>query len=558
MTQSFRHLCVLTALSLFAVPSLGFGTTNDTRRASYSVLSHSVRIESNREHLPDKCGLPVLSEAIHNRATLSEPAGAALRSMLLRPSLDTSIRVGNYRIHYDTTGENEPAMLDASHQRIPGSYKQYVDSVAAVLMYTASFETNVLGYLPPPPDNGFGGGTEYDVYILELGGSYYGRTTPETPINNKPDGGTFTTFLEIDNDFSFVFPDSNKGMPALRVTLAHELHHAIQIGNYGYWSGDVFFYEMTSVWIEDVVFTEVNDYYQYLRTSQGQFRRPDITFTSNDFIIYSRGIWGHFIAKRYGRDVMRSAWDSIRAVRPLQAMDNALQADSSSFRFAFAEWAKWNFFTGSRADTVLYYPEGRSYPMMVQSGAEFVPPTGAIEGLLPPLASRYYEVLSSRSTFTLAPSNINFDAARLGSTSLYPYRYLMNSQRIDDSYRRIADGVYVKLDVQDPTNWYDWSLGSSVSTGVPFPNPFLVDGNTSSYVAVGSLVPVDGTLSIFTSSMDLVFSSLMQTIKHLSGRQVFVWNGRTNNGEIARTGVYFFVLETQGQTITGKFAVVRK
>jgi hypothetical protein len=482
---------------------------------------------------------------------------------MLRPDRDTSIRVGNFRIHYDTAGTNSPAMLDAMYQRIPGTVKQYVDSVAAILTYTATYETNVLGYLPPPPDSGNGGGTEYDIYISELGSSYYGLTTPETPINNKPDGGTHTTFLEIDNDFKFVSPDSNKGLPGLRVTLAHEIHHAIQIGSYGYWTSDAYFYEMTSVWMEDVVYTNVNDYYQYLRSSLGHFRKPDVPFTSNDFVVYSRGIWGQFIEKRYGRAVMKNAWEEVANARPLQAMDNALRSVAYSFRQAFSEWTLWNFFTGSRADTS-HYPEGRFYPLMMQTPVAFSPPSRAVSGSLPALAAKYYQVMGMPDTLTLALSNINFAAGFGNPNTQYAYTYLLNTVQVDESYRYTPAGVFFKLDVPDLTNWYTWDIvrggvgSSTLAEGSPFPNPLLVDGRASLYIPINSSVQTLGTLSVYTSSMDLVFSSELKTVSPQPGKQAFAWNGTTSNGEIVRTGIYFFVLEALGRTFTGKIALVRK
>jgi uncharacterized protein YjaZ len=39
--------------------------------------------------------------------------------------------------------------------------------------------------------------------------------------------------MTIHKDFSFVTPDSNRGLRAMKVTVAHEYHHAIQLGNYG-------------------------------------------------------------------------------------------------------------------------------------------------------------------------------------------------------------------------------------------------------------------------------------------------------------------------------------
>jgi hypothetical protein len=283
-------------------------------------------------------------------------------------------------------------------------------------------------------------------------------------------------------------------------------------------------------------------------------------------IQYSRCIWGHYVAKNFDRDVMRRAWEEMRTVPPLQAMDNALSAApySSSFRQAFSEWVLWNFFTSFRADTTHYYIEGQLYPPMTQSSVGFTPPSRALAGSLAPLAARYYQVLGLPDTLTLALPNINFEAGIAGTTSEYPYNVLLNNQRIDESYSSTPVGLYYKLDVADPINWArPWAIvgtgvvASSIPAGIPFPNPFLVDGGTNAYIPINASTPVEGQLSIYTSSLELVFRQGL-TSKARQGKQSFAWDGRTNNGEIAKTGVYFFVLEIGNETLKGKLAVVRK
>jgi hypothetical protein len=41
-------------------------------------------------------------------------------------------------------------------------------------------------------------------------------------------------------------------------------------------------------------------------------------------------------------------------------------------------------------------------------------------------------------------------------------------------------------------------------------------------------------------------------------QQVFRWNGRRDDGEVAASGIYVYVLEHGGQESVGKFALVRK
>ncbi len=520
---------------------------------------------------PIKCGFPVIAGALHQKENLNPVQARLLSSLLARPILQTSILKNGFRVHFDTSGINAPALLDASHQRIEGTARAYADSVAAIASYVAWFDTTVLAYNPPPDDGTLGGGPEYDIYIANLG-TEYGRTTPDVDI---PPGGRTSSYLEVDCDFTFVYPDSNRGLPALRVTLAHEFHHAIQIGAYGYWTSDVFFYEITSVWLEEVLFTEVNDYYNYLRSSSGHFRNPSKSFTSGDIVAYSRGIWGIYMEKRFGRDAMRRTWEAIRSMRPIVALENVLT--ESPFRIglqaAFTEWTLWNFYTGSRAEPIRYYPEGAAYPEILETPIEYMPPSSTMSQGMVALAARYHQVLVSQGaqdidTVVLALSNVNVDAAVNGSLATFPYGFVISANQVDPSSQPTRSGVYVKFSVPDPLNWTLWFIEDStaglsagvrtLAEGTAFPNPFSPDGKLNVHIPVDSEIPVTGVLTVYSSNMDLVYNS--GTV-HSSGsiRQVFSWSGQTETGVLAPTGIYLYVLQVgEGRTIRGKIAVIRR
>lgn len=502
-----------------------------------------------------KCGLPAVAYA---REHLGD---GFLSAALTRPEKQKNILRGNVRVHYDTTGTHTPFMLDQNHQQIPGTTDEFADSVASVANYVIYFETAVLGYPIAPADGQAGGGEEYDIYVEQLG-NLYGYTSWEVAIAPR----RYTTYMVIDNDFIFVLPDSNRGIPGLKVTLAHEYHHAIQIGNYGWWGDEHrYFYEMTSVWMEDKVYTEVNDYYAYLRSPQGHFKRPEISFVSNQFIMYSRGIWCHYLEKKYSRDLVRGTWENIRHAPPLEALDETLQGSefASSFRTAFAEWTLWNFFTGTRANPEVYYDEGIFYPQVTEKVSGFSPPSRVVADSLSPLSARYHQVLYNADTLTLALSNINVDAAVADPGEHYPYFYSLSVSQIDPTYKPTSAGIFYKFQNADATNWHTWSIVNGGITpaplreAVPFPNPFIADGRKSVYIPVGSTEPVAGTLTIFTASMVHVYSATAASVLRL-GNHVFAWDGRTDDGEIAQSGVYLFVLELPGRMLKGKVAVMRE
>jgi hypothetical protein len=513
---------------------------------------------------PLKCGLPLMAYARRNLAALPPDVQLSVLRMLQRDERQKRKTRGHFTVHYDTAGTRAAAMLDNEYQDIPGSANEYADSVLAIANRVYSLEIDTLGYLEPPGDAGEGGGPEYDIYVEDLSNEY-GATTPELPLDTKPDGGRYTTYVVIDNDFSFVSPTANKGMPALRVTLAHEFHHMIQIGSYGYWSEDQFFYELTSTWMEDVVFPGVNDYVNYLRASWGNFRNPDISFGSNDIIMYSRSLWGHFIAAKFGRDVMRMSWDSVANHRPLQATDLALRAFSrgmSNFRSEFAGWVLWNYYTGSRADSARYYPKGALYPEIALNAAEFTPPSGMLTGTLQPLSARYYQVLTPADSggVILIQANVNREASEVDSHADFAYSILLSNTLVDGSYEQAGNLVFFKSSVDDPSNWKIMKVVHGIASyagfadGIPFPNPFRADGRNLVFIPAQASY---GTLNIFSSSMDLVFSSYETPVSNY-GKLLFTWNGATRGNRPAQSGIYLFVLTTPGKTITGKIALIRK
>lgn len=572
-----KHKNILALLLIsFLVTGLRHELFGQFESEPHAILSARLR-NGEESSLPDKCGLPAISAAMHDRALLTPLERSALERMLIRPSRQKFIDRGTFfRVHYDTTGANVPAMLNILGQRRPGTYDEFADSVASSARYSYNYIVDTLGYPPPPSDGGAGENNRYDIYITELGNTY-GVTYPDNPAGVP--GYRTSSFIEIDNDFVFVSPASNKGIPALRVTMAHEFFHAIQMGNYGFWTGDIYFYEVSSVWIEDVVYTDVNDYYQYLRSPNGHFMNPEIPFTTaNGLIEYSRGIWGQFVEKRYGRDAMKRLWEAIRLAPPLLAINNALSAPpySTNLRVAFSEWTLWNYFTGYRSDTSQYpqgrgfhYPEARNFPTIKQNAVGFTPPSRVIDGTTTPLnalGSRYYQIMvpvdTLIDTLTLILSNINLEASQGVS---FPYRYLLNESRIDGSYNATGLGVFYKLDVSDLSNWWTWSVTQagigkpSIAEGVVFPNPFRPDRAGAVRISIRKQAPVPGTLRIFSSSMDLVYTMSGVATRFIPDVWTFEWNGKTDKNTPAGSGVYFYILELlDGGTIKGKFALIRK
>jgi hypothetical protein len=514
---------------------------------------------------PIKCGLPVVNHYLGGFAEEGVEKIAGRASILERSERQTSVVSGGFRVHFDTTGLDAPALLDSTGSRISGTARAFVDSVFSILQHVLAVEISTLRYLAPPTDGSLGGGPEYDIYIMNLG-DMYGVTYPDV---YPADGGTSTSSITIDNDFAFVRPVKNRGLGGLRVTLAHEFHHAIQLGNYGYWSGDLYYYEITSTWMEDVVYPDVNDYYNYLGAYWGQFHNPDKPFNSFDSSIpYSRAIWGLYVAKRFGIDVMRESWEAIRQARPHIAIDQVLRAHGSTMNEAYSEWALWNYFTGSRAKPSLYYTDGADYPLMIQSAVEFTGSSRDVVNSLKSLASTYMLVERGTDSMTVVLSNVDLSGLNAATNPLLPYTFRLRSTQGDDTYKRTPLGVYAKLDVSDLAQWSTWYAirdtvspyvdPSSLSSEHPFPSPFRPGRNTCVYIPLPGTEQVQGSMYVFSSSFELVreFPSCSSVV-HL-GRQMFSWDGRMNDGSVAPTGIYVFVIDIPSGKIKGKIPLVRE
>jgi hypothetical protein len=355
----------------------------------------------------------------------------------------------------------------------------------------------------------------------------------------------------------------------MKVTVAHEFHHVIQLGRYGYWPDEVYYYEMTSTWLEDVVYTEVNDYLNYLRWSFSQFQTPSVTFTSNDLICYSRGIWCHFVARKFGEAVIKRSWEEIVHRRPLEAIDAALREAGSSLALALTEWTRWNYYTAWRADTLSSYPEGRSYPPMVQVVREFVEPVLTLQGGLSPLGARYHAVViptSGGPADTLTASVVRTDIAAEPGGGTENYTVTLRSAPLDATYRETGTSLFASFSVPSPAGWGIWYLSaagavqpnglSDLAEGTPFPNPFRPDGQKLLSIPVDATTSTTASLLILDAALSRVHSS--DALQGGGGaRRFFTWDGRAPGGQFAPSGIYLYVLTlSDGRRLMGKFAVL--
>lgn len=174
-----------------------------------------------------------------------------------------------------------------------------------------------------------------------------------------------TSILPDGSLFMAVDPDNSD--PIMKVTMAHEFLHVIQFSHQGDFMGydhDLNFAEQTAVAIEDYVFDDVNDYWNYLRHLLDY---PDFSvFTGvipeGSLFEYGLGLWPRFmveyledwaflpkLVEAYFDEPVPDLWDSY------EAYEKVLREDyETDLGEAYISFALINYLGG--------YEEGENYP----------------------------------------------------------------------------------------------------------------------------------------------------------------------------------------------------
>jgi hypothetical protein len=322
------------------------------------------------------------------RPTLGEAAPNEERySVAEAPPLCTT----HFCIHYVATSDDRPPTTDSGG--IAGT-PDYVETMAAVFEEVYAFENGHYGWQVPKADgtrgcpaNAIGDClNKTDVYIKNVGGrSVYGYAAPD------PGQQTFSqhAFLVMDNDYAepaFRQQYGDNPLPPMQVTAAHEYNHVLQFA-YDV-AQDTWMFEATATWMEDEVYTDVNDYLQYV---VGWSRLTDVPMTnfssSGDEAnakAYGAAVWNRWLEARHGPDVVRNAWEVSRQTDPPSfapgAYDRALRSRGSSFAEAFAEFtadtAEWRASNSP-------FEEGSTFPDIPRErNVDLLPNVGGAKGML--------------------------------------------------------------------------------------------------------------------------------------------------------------------------------
>ncbi len=504
----------------------------------------------------NKCGFWIRA-LIHNQWQHLPPSQKIeIQTLMEQGTYQKDRIIGRFHFFYDTAGVNAPSLItsDSLPEPIPNTAEAFVDSAGKIFNEVYHVEVEQLGYDAPPFESG-----ETQYRILIGGISDYGLTNWDptlNPLNPGSPAPRFPCYIEINNNFKDFY---TKGMAALRVTAAHEFHHVIQIGSYGYWQDDIYAYELTSTWMEDVVYTDVNDYYQYLSWYFIGFH-GGLAFNSGAYGGYERSIWAHFLAKRFGSNIMRDVWAEMRTEAFLQSTDAVLTARGTSLQSEFALFTYWNYFTGDRADTVKYYPEGNYYPRFQPYYTTPFSGGRAVErGDVQPLSSSMYEFDVPIDTITAIVANVDIADAENRITTTSPVLVtLVSDGSISPPYQQLANGWRIAVSVTPPLWRYyfvDSSMQFNVAQTNPFPNPFRLAGVVPLSLPIQDIYANSADVYFLSSSLRLVYSAHYTILPGSQNRAIEIAAGDLKSK--LSSGIYFIIAKTVRQEYRWKVAVIR-
>lgn len=308
-----------------------------------------------------KCGTPAISDFQNKRSQLSQSSISEVESMMKNPTTQASETYespsGKFMIHYETTGPDAVPGADSDNDGVP----DYVEWTAEAADSSWSHEVSNLGYSDPI----VGSSDPYKIYIEIpfFGSGTYGETHLGS-YKNVNDQTVIVINNELDEPRFHVNTDENPTHGAIKVTVAHEFKHAVQY-TANQWNGETFnWLEMDATLMEEVVYDDVNDYYNYIRSSESIFINPQNSFYPFNGASYYIVTWALFFEEKFGSQFWVDIWETISANPNIAMIDAITQqlGGTQAYNRNYIESQLWHFASGPNSSSAYGFEESANYP----------------------------------------------------------------------------------------------------------------------------------------------------------------------------------------------------
>jgi len=527
----------------------------DSVFAEYVNLKESIKNKDsykpfNVETEIPKCGLLLINFVKQHTHLFSERQQQQLKLLSGRPSTFSSVvsPSGKFRIHYDTTAAEKPKYISTM------SIEENLLMISLAIDSVYNFEVNYLGYPPPPSDIGAGGDNLYDVYIVNLGGGLYGYTESESDLG----GQKYTSFMVLDNDYVGYY---SSGVNGARVTLAHEFHHGIQMGNYILRFEDTFIYEITSTAMEEFVYDDVNDYYAYMPS---YFNNPQKAFAENDG--YNLALWNIYLKENFNFSILKRQWELMPSQKAMNAISASITEAGSSFKHELNNFGVWTYHTKYRAVPGKYFEEALNYPLIrPMSTIAFTSPDEVVTIKSKPTANNFIRFTNSVNTDTLfvliTNGNVQSALTNISATDSFTY-YLYDYPAAGST--QVDTIFYSKFATSSPQFWSITEILDTIKTfdpllktDYPYPMPFSYKTHLTEKINIPVLTMKNNEvgLYIFTAAMELVYSNDGQ-VRETQNKNSISWKVRDNQNRKLASGIYIYIVKDGDDVQKGKLVIL--
>ena len=481
---------------------------------------------------------------------------------------------GNFRFHYTTSGSHAVSSSDTNSNSIP----DYIEQMSDVFNHVVDYQLNMFDFVEPPADgwytaiNDNGGNGLYDIYVRNAGGGVYGYVQPEFYANNSGNNEHSSGVIEVNAFTSYMVMRHNyNGFPnteleAIKVTAAHEFFHAVQFGYDGWEESWVM--EATAVQMEEIVYDDVNDCYQYMSS---WFNSPHQSLNlDSQNRWYGSFIFFEYVNSHLSDEAIREFWehsithDSYYGEYSVQTLDEAFDDLGSSFAEMLNGMSVANrIMSSSSAAAPFDYEEADTY-----SDTDTL--------------STYNTVSYSAGTDeTVTSTNLQENAAQyIRLTSDDPVLATLTNDDGPDSYLELHaimtfgdsawtvwSGSPINVDTTDPSTVYfvvvsqndagsdfDYTLtftDGAMSTDLEIPDKFSISHaypnpfNPQTNIQIDLQNPQRVQVYIYDIKGHRVKTLVNRHL--VAGQHVFTWNGRNYQGHPVSTGTYFVRIKGKSQ-----------
>ncbi len=393
-----------------------------------------------QSELPDKCLTPLVIYAENHNDQYARDIRNAFDSFSTLELQNTEFYLslsGKFLLSYTRTGNDAVPAADVNANNIP----DYIEKAAQYADESYNFLINQRGFVDPVLP-----GVPYEIRFREI--NSYGFTQSQGA----------TSFIVVHRNFEDFPPNNNPDgdqLGALKVTIAHELKHAIQYAT-SRWQGNsglTNWLEMDATMTEEVVYPEVDDYVNYLSVCASSacsvFRDPNRSTPGS----YYHATWMLYFDLAIDEEFWVDVWDYIglspQSTTMFSAIDQVLKNRHLNFATEFTRNHLWHAASGENSISGYGFPDASLFPNpTIQRVTLIEDSTQTFEQEHQIYAAQYLSITDLNRQFGEVIFQAEYDAAVMGAGILSYHKDGTWSETIetglssiDSGFIRFATGV---------------------------------------------------------------------------------------------------------------------